>query len=255
MNTERDERAVLLYNLENIGEFYILGLARFVDHPALLGEEVVRKAYAEAEYCTADARDYVTGRHRLSEEADKRRTDHAWDHVTEHRSYTARRGERGSLGIVRGHRGEERSHRDIEHGIRRLIKYLKGEEADEQRNSVEQRRHRPQCDGGYREQGRSAQKPGAELSSLVLSFCERLIHKSAHHRVVYRVPYRPYDREHAHYRRVHAEKIGAVHREYARHQGERHTATEVAEHIAEPVLGVKTARLLGFFLSHFTSPS
>ena len=56
----------------------------------------------------------------------------------------------------------------------------------------------------------TAEESGREFAASVLPSCKRLIHKCAHHRVIYGIPYSPYDSEYAHKRGVDTQNVGAV---------------------------------------------
>ena len=250
VDAKSDESTVSLHNVENVGELNIVSLGLLLNDCTLLGECVVKKTYNEAKDGTRNTCDHVTGGLILTEHTDNDGTDHTGDHVTEHRANATCGGKRRTLCIVGGHCGKERSHGDVEHGVGCLVEDLEGEECNESNDTLGEGRNCPKTDCSHSKERCCTEKPGTELAPLIVVSGKGSVHDSAHHGIVNSVPDSPDDGEHAHYGSIDTKNVGTVDGEGAGHEGECHTATKVTEHVAEPMLGGKTALVIILFLKH-----
>ena len=178
--------------------------------------------------------------------------DHHWDHVADHGTKTAGRGQGGTLAVGVGHGGKQRTHGDVEHGVAALVKDLAEEQHHKHRVAVEQRGDCPEHDRGDGQQRSGTQQPGAELAVLIVMFCVHFVHKRAHHRVVHGVPDVPDKKQRRQDGGIDLQHVGVIAGDHGAHQRKGHAAAKVAHGVADFVLERQAAFLSGG--SHFVIP-
>ena len=241
VDAQSHKSTVLLHDFENVGDLDIVRLGFLVNNHTLLGQRIVQQAGNKAEHGASDTGDHVTGRGIFTEQTNDNGADHAGNGIAEHGTDTTGGGQGRTLGVVGGHGAQQGAHGDIEHGVGCFVQDLEREQSNQQGDAVQEGGDCPHSDGGYSQQRRCPQQPGTELTALILSSCESLVHQRTHHGIVDRIPDGPDDGQNKHYFRIDAQYIGAVDGENAGHQSEGHTAAPVAEHVTKPMLGCQAA--------------
>ena len=231
------ESPVLPEHIQNVGELDIVRITALVfHHIPLFRQEVVTQAEDTADQGAHRSADAVAGGIGITEGGQDNGENHGRQNVADDGAESTSGRQRSPLFVSVGHGRQQRAHGDVEHGVAGFIQNLADEQRRHHGSALQHGGNRPQSNKGHNQHGGSPEQPGTEFALGMMLLGKHLVHQSAHHGVVYRIPDVPDCQQGCQDHRVDLQDIGAVPGKVGAHQAKCHAACQVTQTVADFVL-------------------